>query len=683
MSTEYFALKKSKDYVTSVMSSIGDWNQHVGMFNNNLAEVWARNIRYYYSNIFYGSGADSSMEFAGKQGELVKMIVPQARALNQQFLSLVTKQKLNFMPQSRNTDSKSLADTKMAKALCDKNVEEQQIDILRLKAAELCTLTGSAFYAVLWDTLKGAPKGINKNGGGILYEGGLDMDVYSVYDVQFNFFVENFPKNDQVVLRRIRNRWDLIAKHPDMRAELEKITSISKSMSYDLFWYNNMSEDYIFEYHSIHKSSPALPKGRYAVFCSEDTIMYDNDNPYEKNNGQRFIPIVQMRPEPIMGTGFGYPMFSNILPLQEMSDFCFSAAASNNAAFGVQSILNPIGNDIGVSNIGNLTFLNYRVLPDSSAGKPEPLQLTKSSPELYRFLELCRQYQMEIYNISGALRGQPPPGVTSGTAIATLATNSIEFAQNFMKADAQSLEMAMTMAMWVQKKFITTPQMIEIAGDKNQTIALEFTGSDLSTIDKVKIPIANPLLATAGGALEIANQLLDKGLIKNIRTYFQVLEGAPQEILYEKEYDQESLINKENDMMREGQNPPVLITDRHGHHVQEHLCLLDDPTVRMQDNLRSSIMAHVEQHMQQALQLGQNPVLQSMIETGQMPQGLPPMGMPPGGSPQGPPQQGRPQDKKEEVNPGAPPKSGKPANYSPVAKTLAPQVLNPGQPITG
>ncbi len=615
---EYFALKESVHFVKDLMGNIHGWNQSVGMYNNNLAEVWARNIRYYYSNIFYGSGSDSALEFGGKQGELVKMLVPQARGLNQQFLSLVTKQKLAFVPQAKTTDQTTLSDTKVAKALCEQTIDQQKLDQLALKAAELCTLTGSAYYGLCWDPLKGKAMGIDKDNR-LLFEGDLDIDVYSVYDIQFNFFIENFAKVDIAILRKVRNRWDLIAKYPDLADQLMKIPAISKNQNYDLFWYNNMSDDYIFEYHAMHKSSPSLPEGRYAVFCDENTIMFDDSNPYQMENGDRFIPLVQMRPETISGTAFGYPIFSNILPLQEMSDFAFSAAASNNAAFGVQSILNPIGNDIGVSNIGGLNFINYRPLQDGSNGKPEALNLTKSSPELYKFLELCRSYQMEIYNISGALRGQPPPGVTSGTAIATLSTNAIEFIQGFSKSYITALEQTMDMALWIYKGFCKEPRLLEISGEKNQSVVTEFVGSQLSNISRVKIRVSNPLLSTAAGALEVASQLLANGQVKNPEQYFQILEGAPPEILFEKDYDQEALINKENDIMRNGQVPPVLITDKHAKHINEHLSLLDDPMIRLNGQSVGVVMQHVQAHMDQAILMQQNPLLMAIMQTGQVP----------------------------------------------------------------
>lgn len=671
---EYFALKESVDFVKDMMGNIAGWNQSVGMYNNNLAEVWARNIRYYYSNIFYGSGADSSLEFAGKQGELIKMLVPQARTLNQQLLSLVTKQKLAFTPQSRTTDQTTLSDTKVAKGLCDETVDKQRLDALSNKAAELCTLTGSAYYGLCWDPLKGKPMGVDQQNR-LLYEGDLDIDVYSVYDVQFNFFIENFGKVDITVLRKVRNRWDLIAKYPDLASKLEKIPAISKAQSYDLFWYNNMSDDYIFEYHAMHKSTCALPEGRYAVFCDENTIMFDDHNPYEKENGERYIPMVQMRPETIAGTAFGYPIFSNILPLQEMSDFAFSAAASNNAAFGVQSILNPIGNDIGVSNIGGLNFINYRPLADGSNGKPEALNLTKSSPELYKFLELCRSYQMEIYNISGALRGQPPAGVTSGTAIATLSTNAIEFIQGFSKAHIQALEQVMDMSLWIYKVFAKQPRLLEIVGDTNESTVTEFVGSQLSNISRVKLRVSNPLLATAAGSLEVATQLLNQGLIKDPEHYFQILEGAPPEVMYEEKYDQTALINKENDIMRKGQNPPVLITDRHAIHVRSHLSLLDDPMVRGNPQLMQSIMAHNAEHITQAMKLQANPILMSIIETGQIPV-VPQLGPAGTGMPGGPQM---PVSHPATGGGQGPGQRGQPAQPAKPGPTQAPAVVNPNR----
>jgi hypothetical protein len=72
---------------------------HKGFLSSSINPVyrmWLRNNYAYYSTILDAESWITSLSFAGEQGELVKMSVPQARGLIRQLLTLITKQKLAF-----------------------------------------------------------------------------------------------------------------------------------------------------------------------------------------------------------------------------------------------------------------------------------------------------------------------------------------------------------------------------------------------------------------------------------------------------------------------------------------------------------------------------------------------------------------------------------------------------------
>ena len=55
--------------------------------------------------------------------------------------------------------------------------------------------------------------------------------------------------------------------------------------------------------------------------------------------------------------------------------------------------------------------------------------------------------------------------------------------------------------------------------------------------------------------------------------------------------------------LSDGINPPVLITDNHAMHIQEHKQLLDSPEARNNPLLVSNALAHMQEHINQ-LQTG-------------------------------------------------------------------------------
>jgi len=105
---EYFATEESSKFVKECLGFNDTWQNNITGGAQGIAAVWFRNLSYYYGTVLNGAGYNSSLEYGGEEGELVKMLVPQARSLNQQFLSITTKQKLNFEPLADSSDSKTL-----------------------------------------------------------------------------------------------------------------------------------------------------------------------------------------------------------------------------------------------------------------------------------------------------------------------------------------------------------------------------------------------------------------------------------------------------------------------------------------------------------------------------------------------------------------------------------------------
>jgi hypothetical protein len=66
--------------------------------------------------------------------------------------------------------------------------------------------------------------------------------------------------------------------------------------------------------------------------------------------------------------------------------------------------------------------------------------------------------------------------------------------------------------------------MITLVGKNKKPLLKEFTGDMIGDIKRVIVDVGNPLSRTTEGKLEIANNLMQQGLIKDPREYFMVLE---------------------------------------------------------------------------------------------------------------------------------------------------------------
>jgi len=248
---------------------------------------------------------------------------------------------------------------------------------------------------------------------------------------------------------------------------------------------------------------------------------------------------------------------------------------------------------------------------------------------------------MDLSGIPATLRGNPPPGVTSGVAIATLSANAIEFMNGVSMSYTKCWERTLENAVNCYKKFANLEQSVTMQGKNNQVTSRKFKGDDLKTISGVKIQMINPILTNTAGKLEVTQQLLQ--MPKDMwPAYVSVLEGRPLSDVYKTELSQADLIHSENEALGQGKQVIALATDDHGSHVREHAGLLNDPIVRLNGTTNEAVLNHILEHEQ--LSKNTDPYLTAMVRTGVVPQGAPPpAGPPPGGSP--PP---------EGMQPGAP-----------------------------
>lgn len=603
--------KKAIGHLQEAHICWANWN------NSPFKQAWVRNFIAYYSPVLRPGSWDSSLIFEGIEGELVRFFTPKARTIVRQLVSIITKQPLTFEAMAQVDGSEIIQDVKLANALSDQIVEKQNLDIKSDSLVEAGLVLGGGFLRTVWRTDKGQPHTRDEHGN-IIYTGDVEMTVESVFDVFYDLSCREWENLSYAEVRVKRNRWDLIAQHEELRGEILKISSARSELGPDNWFDKDYSdEDTIYVYECYAKPSPALPKGRMLIYANDRCVFYDDINPYAG------IPIEPMMPEKVMKTGIGYPMFTNIIAAQEMYDNSLSAIATNQSAFAVQNIAIPRGSNVNVQEIGGMNFLSYTPQNVQGGGKPEALQLTHTAPEVFKFAQILDEIMNDIGGLSGALRGQLPSGVTSGVAIATLSANALEFITSLAKAYYICMKKSMDHAFNAYKNFALLPQALSSTGQNNQISNSQFTGQQIQKITGVKIIISNPLMQTIAGRLEIGEKLLT--MPREIwPQYVSILEGRPLQNIYKGDLSGSDLIQAENELLMKGVNVPVIATDDHARHIQEHAGLLNDPQIRMNGDFVNIVFQHMSEHAMQARSV--DPFLMAMVRTGRMPNMTPEVG---------------------------------------------------------
>jgi len=631
---EYFMTRPADDLVARMGDFHGAWTI---WGSNPIIQSWVRNSISYYSAVLEPNAWDTSLVFEGEQGELVKMVVPQARLLTRQLLSLITKQKLAFSAIARSSGGNVMESVRLANSLSEQIVDKQRVDSKQQLMCEHALVYGQGFCYPHWRIDRGQPL-VPDEQGRIKYTGELEWAIPSVFDVFFDYQIQEWDELEWVEVRTKQNRHDLIAQFPDLRDQLLTIPPVRDWQGPHYSEYRSISEDdLIYTYWLYHKPTPALPDGRMVWYADERTIFNDGPNRYGT------IPVETMKPEPIFGMGLGYPMFSNLLGAQEMLDHSFSAIATNQSAFAVQNVTVPRGAGVNVTDINGMNYISYTPQNVPGGGKPEPLQLAKSAPETFKFMEVLQSHMEMLSSMNPALRGNPPPGVTSGVAISTLSVNALEFIDAAAKSWQDATQRGMDHAINAYAKF-STGHAVEMSSKQGAVTDKEFDKEDLADFKRVKLGVLNPVMKTMAGRTDLAEKMVAAGLVSDIQEYVSVIEGAPFQQLYETELSENELVKAENDRLADGEMVPALAGDDHPDHIRNHYALLNDIDLRMTNPTAvETIMTHIMEHHRLAQET--DPLLMAMARTGKLPEGgLPQAGPPPqmGAEGQLPPAPGAP-----------------------------------------
>lgn len=637
--TVYWATEESKDVVQKLQQDRQIWidrSTSTGIFSGYVTAFW-RNTMSYYSPLLDPQSWDTSLNFGGREGELIKMKIPKARTLTNQYVTLVTKQRLNYEAITDITDAQPQVTAKLAKNICKSLHEINNLDEKVARAAELTVVVGMSFICTLWRTDRGYEYTATETN--VIKSGEVTFEVKDISSVMWDWTISDWEEVPYVVVRCKRNRWDLVAETQDeeLKKQLidlpccEEEKELWSSLTYTT---GTMNRDMVYIYYFIHKACPSLINGRVTIFANEHCILSDQmSNPYGG------IPVEPIIFERIKDTTLGYPMYSSMMPAQEMLDHCFSVTASNQSAFGVQSMLNPRGNKLSVDQMSGMKIWHYNPQDAEGGGKPEPVQFPSTPPEVMNFESVLDRKLGDISMMNDTLRGSPPSQVTSGAMAATLSANALEFLNAAQKAVIIAIERTMNHALVATKNYATVDQIVDIVGENNFAYVKQFKADSLKGLRKIKIRTQSPLMNSIAGRIQLGESLMDRGLIKDPMLLIQLQEGAAPETLFKSTWTENIAVQAELDALMEGRPVFPLETDNHPLYIAAYKEIMDNPIIRERTELPQVIIPLMKERLQ--MELSMDPMLKAILRgqplpaeqpAPQLPAGkdAPPMGGAPG-----------------------------------------------------
>jgi hypothetical protein len=618
----YFAAKPSEEAAEIFLKKADMWFK--GLDTNGYLDKLRTMYSAYHGNYYESNDGSHKISFGGEQGELTNIAVNHLRNVARHMLQMVTSTRPSLQARATNTDYKSLVQTKLANGLLDYYMREKRLEEYVKIAVEYAIVFGSGYIKMEWNSTVGDVYDFNEELGIEEREGDVEFTNLSPFDVIFDINRED-NKHDWVFVRSFKNRHDLAAKYPEHFDEIMSLPTKDKLETYYIDSMGLNDTELIPVYEVFHKRTESMPEGRYMMFLSSSAVCLDTPIPY------RNLPIYRIAPANILGTPYGYTDLFDVLPLQDAVNSLYSTVLTNQSAFGVQNILVPKGADVSMSELsGGLNIIEANM----QFGKIEPLNLTATPKEIFESIAMYERAIETISGINSVSRGNPDPNLRSGNALALVQSMSLQFISGLQQSYVFMLEDLGSGLINLLKDFASVPRIAMITGKSNRPYMKEFTGDDLSSVNRVIVDIGNPLARTTAGRVEMAEQMMQMGIIKNPADYLQIIDHGKIEVMTEDTQSQLYLVRSENERLVSNEEVVAVFTDDHRMHIQEHASVLSDPELRFDNELVARTDKHIREHMD--LLRNTDPDILGML--GQQPLG------PIGGSPAAPQQAQMPPD---------------------------------------
>jgi len=583
-------------YVNSVWKGTKSQNtDHV------LRDYIEKSHRFYYGNAWSGRlGTDTT----GEQQEFTTIQINQCRSDIKAVVSMTTQNKLAFDPITTSTDVSAQNNVIVANALLEQIFYADKAEAKFRQVLEGGLVYGTHYLYIGFTTaneLIGVMTGEDDEQKAV-YQGKLDIHPLHMMDVKVDNNKDQFEDHDRLLFRRLENRYELMAKHPDVEKELGNVP-----MPDNLYYtnYNSSTENPdIWVYYTFHKSCKALPQGRMHICTENDIVLFDDVNPYGE------IPVVCYRPAIRFGSSYGHALLWDLIPVQEAMNTLDSSNLTIAENFAIPNILasNTFkATETSISG-GMKLIQGASDMNAPNGGFPSPMNMPKPDQSYMMMREGYNSAMSTLSGVNGSIRGQTT-SQQSGTAIALAQSAAQTYNSNVQSGYIDLIERSCDLIVKVARTFMTRKEITAIAGMSLDYQTDTFTTASLDAISRVRINLGNALARTLSGRVEIANQLLGQAMIDAGEYQAILLTGnLPQKV--QEKASQDLLIKAENEMMAQGEAPIISVMDNPIKHIQRHSTMLDNPLVRKNSNLVALIMDHIEEHLSlfQQLQMT-NPTL--------------------------------------------------------------------------
>ena len=642
-----------KRLALKVEEAFGRWGQELQR------RGWSERIdaaRRRYFGVDPDGGAPRSHDIVpgGERGEIDLTQVNHYRSITRGILTLATSARPAFRATASDDTADSMASCRLAEQLWDYELDEG-LEASTLEAAERMLVEGEAGILVVWDAMAGpiiAGQPLlerDEDGRPVLdaqgppvvlgehpiHEGALVYEVLGPHDVARDVNVRKLRDARWVVVRRVMSRWDLVATYP----EEPKRRAIA-SAGGPHYAHEGSSETRAGDYEDTcyvlelyHASTSAIPGGRFARVVNGETL---EQGPLP---GGR-LPLVHKAPSEVFDHALGYTDTFDLLGLAKLVDAAASNMATTANLYGQRPVVLPEDSDISAAD---LTGPGVVRVPRDASGRlamPEWMDVPEIPSSHIQWADWLKSQMQVLSGINDVVRGDPQESLKSGAALALVHAQALQHNSAFQRSYAELLRETAQLVIELYRDNANTERVIDVAGDDEPGTVRAFVGDDLEPVRRIRVELANAMLRTTAGKMEIVDKISDPARFPadepmRRSQYLGFLASGRLDPITRAGRSEEIGIRAECEALQRGEPVQVLVTDHHAAHIREHKALLDGRArLNLAPEAVTAITTHIMEHEVMWMQLTMTrPAL--LLATNQQPAPMaPPMpGMPPTGAP--------------------------------------------------
>ena len=581
----YFAAIEDPISLASEMTNkITDWRTWAE--GRGLLDLWRRKMANYYG-ISYNGNSSQTVTQGGAEGELSLIKVNDLHNLLQQQLVLVTAQRPAGIARAINSDTQSLKSAKIGSAISEYYLSEANFESTFVKACESAILNDEGFVELLWDKEAGDPIAVDPETGQPEMSGDAKLALHCPWNVARDTGCRVEDQKWYIVSYKV-NKFDAAATYPRFSDRIlacggDDLPAIPANHIPD-------GSDEIWAHKLVHNRTPAVPRGRYALMIGGEIVL-DTEMPFKD------FPIDRIAASDVIDGVIGYSSSNDMLALEEVTDALHSIITTNQVTFGGQVIVGPEGANIKVSDLAK--GVRYFELPPDMVDKLKALQLTKTAPEVFQYAQvLDGKKQSQTGNVTNTLGQQAIQGA-SGSAMALIQAQAIQFNSGIQRAYFRLLGSTMTKLIFVLAKYADTPRVARIVGKSKASGLKEFkyTGQDLNSISSIVFEMTNAISQSVGGRMAMAQDLIKANMIKSPKQYITVATTGSLDSMTDDDEADAMLILEENEYLSESKAVHAVITEMHADHIKSHMSVLSSVDAKNDPGVVTATLTHIQEHI--------------------------------------------------------------------------------------